>query len=170
MPNAAGNSGLSANLMLEAAIMEKAANKDGAWKFVRGMLDFDSTLYGGSVENEGGSFGGYPILKTKLQAFADRALTDRMQRNYETGEYEAVPERYYGGGLDNMIDIPNNTPEDNARILALIDGVVNINRADSSLQGIIEDDLEAFFDGSKSAEETAAIIQNRATTYLAESA
>jgi ABC-type glycerol-3-phosphate transport system substrate-binding protein len=170
VPNAAGNSGIAANLTFENAIMEKAANKDGAWVFLRGLLDYDSTLYGGSMENEGGSFGGYPILKTKLAAFADRALTDRMQRNYESGEYEPSPEMYYGSGMDGMIEIPNNTPEDNARVYALIDGVVNINRGDTNLQDIIEDDLKTFFDGSKSAEETAAIIQNRATTYLAESA
>jgi len=40
--------------------------------------------------------------------------------------------------------------------------------ADPNIDNIIQDEAKAFFNGDKSAEETAELIQRRANTYLGE--
>ena len=39
---------------------------------------------------------------------------------------------------------------------------------DGSIQEIVEEEAEAYFNGDKSADEVADIIQNRVTTYINE--
>jgi multiple sugar transport system substrate-binding protein len=43
-----------------------------------------------------------------------------------------------------------------------------IERRVPAIENIIAEETAAYFAGNKTAEETAAIIQNRATTYLEE--
>ena len=61
------------------------------------------------------------------------------------------------------------TQEEVDRVLALIDSTTTLYQWDSSLMDIILEEVEAFFAGTKTAQETAAIIQNRAQTYISES-
>jgi ABC-type glycerol-3-phosphate transport system substrate-binding protein len=167
LPNTNGNSGITASLTYETAVTSKSKNPDGAWEFVKGLVSFKSPDY---QYYEAGPLGSYPILKSELEAFAKKATEPYKQYNYQTGEYEEYENKYWGGGSPEGIVIPNNTDADNQRIFDLIDSVVTINRADANIQEIVADDMENFWNGSKSAEETAEIIQNRVSTYLAESA
>jgi multiple sugar transport system substrate-binding protein len=53
-------------------------------------------------------------------------------------------------------------------MFALFDSIEGVYRENTAIINIIGEEIEAFFAGNKSAEETARIIQNRATTYLEE--
>lgn len=51
---------------------------------------------------------------------------------------------------------------------ALMSGITAFARTDISLRDIIDEETQAFFSGQKSAEETARMIQSRATIYVNE--
>jgi len=55
------------------------------------------------------------------------------------------------------------------QLMAIITGAKAIYHYDSALFDIIKEEAAAFFAGSKSAADTAAVIQGRAQTYLSES-
>ncbi|MDR0974128.1 MAG: extracellular solute-binding protein [Ruminococcus sp.] len=159
-PGNNGSTGLTATLSEELAIMAKAKNPDGAWEFVKGYVTYKDP-------NEQGEGNTYSILQSKLDAMAAEALERPFYIDYETKEKIYYDNTYY---INNQeVKMPNNTPEDNAKIMAMINNISSIQRSENELKAIIEDDVTSFFSGQKSAEETAEIIQNRASTYVAES-
>jgi ABC-type glycerol-3-phosphate transport system substrate-binding protein len=158
-----GETGIIASLQGEVGIMAKAKNVDGAWAFVKGLVTYRDPNENGSPSQRGM----FPILQKDLDLYAAEAMDRPFYFDYETRE-----KIYYDNTTwvnDTEVPVPNNTETDNAKVFALIDGVSTILRSDNELQTIIEDDIKAFFSGQKSAKETAAIIQNRASTYIAES-
>jgi ABC-type glycerol-3-phosphate transport system substrate-binding protein len=144
---ASGEPVVTATLSNEISIMKNAANPDGAWAFTKFLLTDPAAL---PKENE--IFALYkPTLKKRAE---DAKVKD--------------PDRETTYGV-NMTPIPPNTDADNAKIFALIDRVNNVSRLEPDLVTIISDDINAFFAGDKTAEDTAAMIQNRVTTYIQES-
>jgi hypothetical protein len=68
-----------------------------------------------------------------------------------------------------VMDQPDCTDEQIAKINAAIAANTGFARGDVYLSDIISEEAKLFFDGKRSVEETVRIIQNRATTYLQES-
>ena len=60
------------------------------------------------------------------------------------------------------------TEQEETALRNLIGSVTVFNRNDTSLSDIIEEETQAFFNGQKSAEDTAKMIQSRATIYVNE--
>jgi ABC-type glycerol-3-phosphate transport system substrate-binding protein len=162
-PAQEGETGILAYLQGEVGIMAKAKNVDGAWDFVKGFVTYRDPNENGSPSQRGM----FPIIQSELELYAKEAMERPFYFDYETRE-----KVYYDNTTwvnDAEVPVPNNTEADNAKVFALIDGISTVHRTDNELQTIIEDDIKAFFSGQKSAKETAAIIQNRASTYIAES-
>jgi ABC-type glycerol-3-phosphate transport system substrate-binding protein len=162
-PNSEGKSGINANVTGEVAIMEKTRNPDGAWTFVKGLLLYknpDNMPYSSS-------YGGFSAYQSDIDGMALEAKDDPYYIDYETKKKEYYTNTVYTD--TGEVTIPNNTDADNQRIFDIIGSISGIARAENELEVIIADDLTAFFDGQKSAAETAAIIQDRASTYIAES-
>jgi ABC-type glycerol-3-phosphate transport system substrate-binding protein len=132
----------------ETAIMENADHPDGAWAFTKFLLTDPAAI---PKDNDI-----FAIYKPTLEKRAEEAKTASL-----------INRATYGV---NMTEIPPNTDADNAKIYALIDSVNHIARVESALITIISDDINSFFSGDKSAAETAAMIQNRVTTYMSENA
>jgi maltose-binding protein MalE len=65
----------------------------------------------------------------------------------------------------NDLDISD---EDVKTTFDAINRLTGVSRNDTALMRIIEEEVSAFFAGSKTAEECAELIQNRASTYVAE--
>ena len=64
-----------------------------------------------------------------------------------------------------------NQPLDEATIDQTMDisrGATKVQRIDSALLDIINEELSVFFSGTRSAEETARIINSRASIYVSE--
>lgn len=62
-----------------------------------------------------------------------------------------------------------NTDEDNQKIIDLINGAAcRMNTSEDFVYSIIQEEAAAYFSGQKSAEETAGIILNRVSNYIAE--
>ncbi len=134
-------------------IASNSKQKNGAWEFVR------STLL--PCKNPPPSRFGFPTNKETLNMNISR-LTQPLKDED-------------GGLFLRSINIYNNDYEyeyiTQAQVevfYALIDACNCVLYEDSFLTSIIEEECAAFFAGDKSAEETARLIQNRASIYVEE--
>jgi hypothetical protein len=161
-PNNSGSTGSYIYAEDEVAILTDSENPDGAWGFVKGFMQYkgpqnSSTHWYSKL---------LPIWQKHLDDFAADALDDPYYIDSATGE--KVYNSHTTMVNDEIISLTHNTIEDNERVIELINSVNGVYRRDDNIMSIISDDADAFFRGQKSAEETAAMIQNRVTTYLAE--
>jgi hypothetical protein len=158
-PNEMGGSGVIARPILETAIMAKAQNPDGAWEFVKGHFSYGNFW----IESMGyPPMGTFPTLMSELNITAENATIPP----YETWYGERKPRvNWLIADLSNQ---PDNTEADNAKMFKLFDSIDGIHRTIPAIQNIIKEETAAYYAGGKTAEDTAAIIQNRATTYLEE--
>jgi ABC-type glycerol-3-phosphate transport system substrate-binding protein len=143
----------------EMAIMARG-NRDAAWEVVKGFLQY-------KAEDERYSYG-LSIWRSELEATAEAAKKPMTYVDPVSGKTVEVKNLVNSGSPDE-IEFPNNTDADNQVIFDLIENAGAIQRTDVSLNKIIEEETSAFFAGSKTAEECAKLIQDRASTYIAES-
>jgi ABC-type glycerol-3-phosphate transport system substrate-binding protein len=158
-PNNSGGSGILINPRLETAIMSQSKNPDGAWEFVKGLLSYGNSIF----KNVGyPPLGYFPTLMSELDFAAEKTTIPP----YETWYGERIPRtNWLGANLSNQ---PDNTKEDNAKMFELFESIEGIYRENPAIINIISEETAVYFATDKSAEETAKIIQNRATTYLEE--
>jgi ABC-type glycerol-3-phosphate transport system substrate-binding protein len=141
------------------AMTTSCKDKDGAWQFIRSMLteDYQSS---GNIWN----------FPTNQAAF-DAKLQEAMKINYytdpETGEQvEQSTSAWCWGDLE--VEIYAIRQDEADEILNMIDSVTNVYSYDTSITDIITDEAAAYFNGEKSAEETAKLIQSRVSLYVNE--
>ncbi|MDR0991354.1 MAG: extracellular solute-binding protein [Ruminococcus sp.] len=160
-PNSSGGTGIKALLTDETAIMANAKNPDGAWEFVKGFQYYGNSF----IESLGyPPLWHFPSLVSQLDIAAKNATIPPFEYNPITGE--RIPRRNWLG--TDLSPLPNNTEADNAKMYALFDSIDGIHRENNAIINILSEEIAAYFATDKSAEETAKIIQNRATTYLEE--
>ena len=153
------------NIDSPLSITTACANKDAAWAFIRSVLsdDYQSSIWS------------FPISRKAFEAAAAKA----MEQEYETdangnkvldenGEPIKVSMGGYGFGGDEMYDIYAMTQEQYDDLLSLIASTTRTGSYDTSIMAIINQETGAFFNGEKSAEDTAKIIQSRVKLYVAE--
>ena len=128
---------------------EKSKNKDAAWSFIREFILED---YQNSLNEDYAST--FPVLKSAYDKIEKRAMSDEYSGyTVETPDGEAV----------EMTPLDKQTA-DKVRDL--------ISNADSAMvsdeTAIVDEEIEAFIAGSKTAAEVAGTIQNKVSTYLKE--
>jgi ABC-type glycerol-3-phosphate transport system substrate-binding protein len=160
-PNSSGGTGIQAYARLETAIMDKASNPDGAWEFVKGLQTYSHDLFHTLGYQPLWYF---PALVSELDIAAKNATIPAFEYLPQTGE--RMPRQSWLG--PDLTDLPVNTEADNAKIYELFDNIDSIRRDIPAIRNIIKEETATYFASDKSAEETAAMIQNRATTYLEE--
>ena len=69
---------------------------------------------------------------------------------------------------DFMLDIYAMKQEEYDALMALYERCSSVYSSDQEIMDIIMEEAAAFFDGQKTAEETANLIQNRLSLYMAE--
>jgi ABC-type glycerol-3-phosphate transport system substrate-binding protein len=159
-PNNTGGSGILISPRFETAIMAEAKNPDGAWEFVKELQLYGDWMY----ENMGyPPLGILPSSISEMNIAAERATIPQ----YEMWYGERFPHWNFLGGPD-ISRQPDNTEADNAKMFTLFESINGVYRENTAIIKIISEETASYFAGNKSAEETAAIIQNRATTYLEE--
>jgi ABC-type glycerol-3-phosphate transport system substrate-binding protein len=139
----------------ELSIMSRG-NRDAAWEVLKAymLLEDENGGYNFSIFNEDND-------KLAAEAKVPQTFTDSW-----TGEVIVQPNTYYANGEEHTY--PDNTEADNQVILDIIANIEGVSRGDIELMKIIEEETAAFFAGSKTAEECAALIEDRASTYVAE--
>lgn len=134
------------------AISETCKEKDAAWRFVSGFLKEDYQSYYGSY--------GFSVNR----AVFDKSFQDALERessNYvmtDSGEMQEQKVRFTQEDMDMLLDVINNTQ---------LFGQSYASTQDQ-LQKIVSEEVSSYFAGEKSAEDVAAMIQNRASIYVSE--
>lgn len=141
------------------AINAACKDKEAAWSFVRSMISPD--FY------ESNSVWSLPSLKS---AFDESAKEDMKREVYtdENGEEKEFAKITYG--MDNYtFEVFAATQEEVDAIKELIENSTGTICYDTSIYAIIEEETAAFFEGSKSVDDAAAVIQSRIQMYVDES-
>lgn len=148
-------SGVQVSVSGGLAISAKSKYTDVAWDFIKTLLSDD---FQGDQWN-------FPVTKSAL----DKALAEAMEQDYYTDENG---EKVYYDQSTNIGDTEYTlsplTQEQVDDFKAMVDGASVGGNYDTDIMDIINEESAAYFSGDKSAEDVAALIQNRVSIYLGE--
>lgn len=155
----------STGLILEpnsttVAMHAASEHKEGVWEFIRFNLTKDRQ------EKLGTANGGFPVLKSAL----DKMLESDMEEEYYTdadGNKQRTSKSTWSTG-DFTVEVYAATQEQVDRVREMIETAQPDIGMDEQIEAIIKDEAQAYFDGQKSAEDVAGLVQNRVQTYLDE--
>ncbi|MBQ2824574.1 MAG: extracellular solute-binding protein [Oscillospiraceae bacterium] len=153
-PVSSGN-GSVINANSSYAITAKAKNPDGAWEFLKYFLSDD---YQNNASN-------FPVKLSAYDALKEQAKEKPFYTD-ENGNKVEYENTYWIG--ETSVDIGVNTDADNEKLMNLITSASTTYQYDTDLMKIITEEAAAYFSGQKSLDETADIIQNRASIYISE--
>lgn len=172
------------------AISSKSEHKDAAWEFISQVLTADYQ----KGQNKYGYYNGIPtnkevfedmMKKESTPNFGEDGVTTSVMGGETGGGSGEKREPFYTGAVNaegvheipmisyygsNNVEIPVYAMTDYEKevILGLIKGTETFMRYDTSLSGIINEEVQPFFKGEKSAADAAKMIQSRATIYVNE--
>ena len=138
------------------AISSRSANIDGAWEFLRYYL---SEEYQSELE------WGMPIQMKYFRENAQKALNKPFYLD-ENGEKVEYDDYYYIN--DERIPLPLLNQEQIDKAVNFITSINKCYYGNNDLMTIIDEEMQSFYTGQKSAQEVAAIIQSRAQIYVDE--
>ena len=153
------------------SISTTCKNPEAAWSFVRELLLEEN-------QSERDAWG-FPSNRHAFEARAKEAMTPEYQIDPatgqpaidpETGEKIEISNHGYGIGNDFSIEIYSMKQEEYDALMALYERCSSVYSSDQEIMDIIMEEAAAFFDGQKTAEETANLIQNRLSLYISEQA
>lgn len=175
------------------AISAKSENKEAAWQFVSRILTEDYQ----NGQNKYGYYNGFPtneaVFDKMMKAEAtptfgetvfsstyvvgnngtssDGGLGEREPyysgATNDKGVHEQ-PKTTYGFGGDFTVEVYAMTEQEKEVVLDLLKNTTAFMRYDTSLSDIINEEIQPFFKGEKSAADAAKMIQSRATIYVNE--
>lgn len=142
---------------LTFALSSKSKCQEGAWEFLRYYLTDE---YQNQVKYQ------FPIKKSALEIKEQEAM-DRPYWVDEKGEKQFYDDYVSVGGVDVKLD--PMTQEEAQEFTDFLTSLTLVGEFDQNLNEIIEEEAAPFFEGQKSAEEVAKIIQSRMQIYISES-
>jgi ABC-type glycerol-3-phosphate transport system substrate-binding protein len=158
-PNETGGSGIVAEPTETISIMASSSHPDGVWEYIKYHLKYKSpaTLNLGNAP-----IGSFPLLLSEFDESAAKALEEPYTIIMETGE------KLYYSEIGRTAKFPQNTADDNKKTIDLIDNIDSNFSSDPIISNIIIEEVWDFYSGQNTAENTARLIQDRVSTYLAE--
>lgn len=140
------------------SISATCSDPEAAWSFARELL---------LAENQADVWY-FPSNKEAFDAKVEQAMTKRYTTDPETGEQVEVSQGGIGYGNDFMVDLYATTQEQYDAFMDLYERTQSVYSYNTELTEIVQEECAAFFAGQKTAEETANLIQNRVSLYVAE--
>ena len=141
------------------SISASSKHKDEAWSFVRSFLMPDIDL---------SQLFAFPI---RIDVF-DKLIEERKTPMFETDKDGNEVEIPIGGGVgrggDEIIWIYSLTSNEERILREVVEGASIKTHENEVLMNMINEELPSFLAGSRSAADTARILQNRVQTYLNE--
>jgi ABC-type glycerol-3-phosphate transport system substrate-binding protein len=178
----ASREGAEFTTTLALAMSAKCSDKEGAWSFLRGILTSDY-----QSESGRGYTGGFPSNQSVFEARALDAMTEETEQQFFTvsvnggsadsggidtdgdGEFDVYPKgTVRSPSSESALYYYAMTQERYERYMSYINSISRVSNPDSNINAIISEELELFFGGQKSAEDTAKLIQNRVSIYVNE--
>lgn len=142
-------------------IYEDSENKEGAWEFIKFLLseEYQNTIFSYYTPLHVG------VFEQRMQD----AMVPHMEKNLDGEEVEVpITTHIYGHTTDGIkIPVYHATQEEVDMCREVITNAT-VRRWDYEINNIIYEESGAYFDGQKSAEEVATVIQNRVSVYLSE--
>jgi len=136
-------SGMVCSINNAISISADCDNPEAAWSFISFCISEKS-------QKENFMFGGAPIhqgvLEEKAYQILNRPISD----------------------LAYFYMMTEVTQEDVDQFLALVDSISALSGQDAEIMNIVSEEAQAYYEGAKTAEEVAAIIQNRVGTFVSE--
>lgn len=154
LPTENDTKGTSFTTSMPVSINSKSANKKEAWEFVKFLLsdEMQSAMeLNGFAVNKNGAKAQMDALK-KLGGGAEGGAGKGMRLNINGKQMAVQPA----------------TDQDLATIDKVLNGVKVFAESDTKITTIVTEETAPFFQGQKSAEEVAKVIQNKVSTYLQE--
>lgn len=161
-PTADGSNGCILTTSNAYGITARSENKEKAWEFIEFFLSEGARGWGGFGLS--GNTGQRLASAVSKEYFRD----SRGQLMLGT---DGLPEEKYSGILyyiDMRYEYRDVTESDIAQLETLVDAARTASWADDMIYGIIEQEAQAFFQGQKTVDEAAEVIQNRVQIFLDE--
>ena len=144
------------NIDTVIGISNKSKHKEAAWEFVKTC--FEHEYY----ENIGW---GIPSVEKELDEKAAKATEHQFYID-DDGNKVITDETYWL--VDHEETIEPLTKEEVAKLKEFVVNVEGIYTWDEELNNIVDEETQPYFEGQKSAQEVAAIIQSRLQIYINE--
>lgn len=138
------------------AISARSANQEGAWEFLRYYLTDE---YQSELEWI------MPIQKKYFLEEAQKA-TQKPYYTDENGEKVEYDDTYYMNGEEIILE-----PLSQEEVDRVVEYIFSINKCyygNTDVTNIINEEIASYFDGQKSAQDVAKVIQSRAQIYVNE--
>lgn len=142
------------------AMNAQSENKDGVWEFIR------FNLLEERQKNQQSYSSSFPVLKAALEAKFEKEMEPEYYEA-EDGSQKEKAKSVWGQG-DFSVEVFAATKEQVARVRELIDTAGSDKKANAKISEIINEEALAYFEGQKSAQDVAALIQNRVQVYVNE--
>ena len=158
MPSEDGSSGSVASLTGPVAMTSSCSDKEGAWQFMRILLDEEFQT------NETWN------LPINQKAF-DKKLAEAMKQEYYTDENGNKVPQSKGGmsiGEGEVVEFYALTQEEADQIMSVVNSISRTYSYDDSILNILNEEAEFFFKGEKTVDQTVDIIQSRMTIFINE--
>lgn len=147
-------------------ISTKSNNKDGAWAFIEYVLTTSST--------NGTFFYGFPSIKENLEAVFEKDMTEDYILDMndepeldENGEPQINPKTSWGWD-DWETTLYAATQEQVDMLWDVINTAQPVTGNDRQVLDIILEEAQPYFEGQKSVDEVAQVIQSRVQIYISE--
>lgn len=167
-PTTDGSVGCGLNATGVYAIAAKSAHKDGAWAFMENYLT-DSQDFNFSW--------GFPTKKDQFQELLDEAVNIEYLKD-ENGELilnengDPIPESGTSaityGDWQYTYHIPTEEEVQQIKDLISVARPVSFNNGNDEIMEIIDEEAAAYFEGQKSLDDVAGVIQSRAQIFVSE--
>lgn len=170
LPGASGN-GSSFEIASGIAMAASAEHKDGAWRFLRQLLDAEEQL---RVDEQ--FFNAFPTNRLAFETLLER----EMRIEYETlpdGSFaldaggNKIPKSRGGRSIGEngaVLPVYPMTQAQANAFLALIDSTTCVRYWDDAVMDIVIEEIGAYYAGGRSLDAACANIQKRVTLYLQE--
>lgn len=148
---------------MELGICAASKNVSSAWQFIRYLLTDEQYAQDNYA---------FTISKKNMQSKLDQVNKDAE----ENGGYEWTDEDWqwyeenYSEEYVNYLKSSRMqyTPELGQKVMDIANAATTVVRYDEKLTEIINEELSSFYGGTKSAADTAAVIDSRAKIYISE--
>ena len=151
--------------MVTIAMNAESEKKEGAWAFIRSLLE-------GDYQNKYVDF--FPLLRSAFDKMAGEAMrfvtwTEENGDKTKGGEGSTIAlGQRTSENHDFRVYLYPAKEEEVIAIRGLIESIDRMERFDETVLSIISEEAGAYFNGQKSVDEVVAVIQSRANIYMNE--
>ncbi|MDO5133558.1 MAG: extracellular solute-binding protein [Eubacteriales bacterium] len=156
-----GENGPALQETISIAMSHNSVDQEGCWQFMRTLYldDFQN-----SIEYT------FPVSKKALKQLAEKEMNPETYK-YTDENGKEVEEIIDSNSVflnGKEIEVPVATQKDIDEVMHLLETADTPVTMDTNISNIINEETGAFFNGQKSAKETAEIIQSRVKVYISE--